>query len=231
MNDRIGARPRVVESLEGTSGDIILFSRATPDGLRYEITIGGHFVMAASDGPTERRLAAATLGLVEKNAGVSVLVGGLGLGLTLAQTLADPRVAHVVVAELEGAVIRWNRSYLRDFNGGALFDERVTVRERDVMEVIAKHRAEFDAVLLDVDNGPSFLILEQNASLYGRGGVKKMRRSLVEGGVLGVWSNQPDERLEDVLGQVFGNVGCELITDENLREDLPPTAIYTSVKR
>jgi spermidine synthase len=223
-------RPRVIESLEGTGGDIILFSRRTPDGIRYEITIGGHFVMAASDGPTERRLATAALSLVEKDAGIAVLVGGLGLGLTLAETLADPRVGHVVVGEMEGAVIRWNRTYLKEFNNGALFDERVTVREGDVMEVIRKSRKTFDAVLMDVDNGPTFLVFEGNAPLYARGGLKKIRRALADGGVLAVWSNRPDDLLEDTLAEVFGNVECELIIDENLREDLPPTAIYTAKK-
>jgi spermidine synthase len=230
MNDERQRRSRVVESLEGLSGDLILFSRETPGGLRYEITIGGHFVMAASDGATERRLATAALSLVEKEAGISVLVGGLGLGLTLAQTLADPRVGRVVVAEIEEAIIRWNRTYLKDFNGRALFDGRVDVREGDIMEIIRERRAAYDAVLLDVDNGPSFLILERNVPLYTVGGITKVKRSLAEGGVLAVWSNQPDDLLEDTLGEVFGNVNRELIDDENLREDLPPTAIYTARK-
>ncbi len=223
-------RPRVIESLEGANGDIILFSRRTPDGVRYEITIGGHFVMAASDGPTERRLATAALSLVTKGADIAVLVGGLGLGLTLAETLVDPRVGHVVVAEMEEGVIRWNRTYLKEFNDRALFDGRVTVREGDVMEVIRKSRRAFDAVLMDVDNGPSFLILERNEPLYTRRGIKKIRRSLTEGGILAVWSNRPDDLLEETLTEVFGNVECELIVDENLREDLPPTAIYTAKK-
>jgi spermidine synthase len=230
MNENKAARPRVIESLEGASGDLILFSRETPEGLRYEITIGGHFVMAASDGPTERRLASAALRLIDKDAGIAVLVGGLGLGLTLAETLADRRVGHVVIAELEQAVIRWNRTYLKEFNARALFDSRVTVREDDVMEVIREYRRAFDAVLLDVDNGPSFLILERNEPLYTRRGMKKIRRSLIRGGVLSVWSNQPDELLERTMKEVFANVAVELITDENLREDLPPTAIYTARK-
>ncbi len=230
MNENKAKHPRVIESLEGKSGDLILFSRETPEGLRYEITIGGHFVMAASDGPTERRLASAALRLLHKDAGITVLVGGLGLGLTLAEALADRRVGRVVIAELEQAVIRWNRTYLKEFNGGALFDSRVTVREGDVMEIIREHRRAFDAVLMDVDNGPSFLILERNAPLYTTSGMKKIRRCLVDNGVLAVWSNQPDDRLEGVLGEVFGNVASELIVDENLREDLPPTAIYTAKK-
>lgn len=230
MNEQKAARPRIIESLEGKSGDLILFSRETPDGVRYEITIGGQFVMAASDGPTERRLASAALRLLNKDAGIAVLVGGLGLGLTLAQTLADRRVGRVVAAELEQAVIRWNRTYLKEFNGHALFDGRVTVWEGDVLEVIEKHRRAFDAVLMDVDNGPSFLILERNAPLYTRRGMKKIRRCLACGGVLAVWSSQPDGRLESILEEVFGNVASEFITDENLRDDLPPTVIYTANK-
>ncbi|MBN2225202.1 MAG: spermidine synthase [Deltaproteobacteria bacterium] len=231
VNGNKAPRPCVIESLEGVSGDLILFSRETPEGPRYEITIGGHFVMAASDGPTERRLASAALGLLNKDADIAVLVGGLGLGLTLAQTLADRRVGRVVVAELEQAVIRWNRTHLKEFNARALFDNRVTVWEGDVLELIEKRRGAFDAVLMDVDNGPSFLILERNAPLYTRRGMKKIRRCLAQGGVLGVWSSQPDDRLEAVLTEVFGDFGRELITDKNLREDLPPTAVYTAVKR
>lgn len=230
MNESRSTRPRVIESLEGVSGDLILFSRETPDGPRYEITIGGHFVMAASDGPTERRLAAAGLELLDKGADISVLVGGLGLGLTLAETLGDRRVGKVVVAEIEQAVVRWNRTYLSQFNARALFDERVTVSVGDVLEIIERHRRAFDAVLMDVDNGPSFLILERNEPLYTRRGMKKIRRSLTRGGVLAVWSNQPDALLEAVMREVFGNVAKELIVDENLREDLPPTAVYTARK-
>lgn len=231
MNEVKTARPRVVESLEGAGGDIVLYSRQTPDGVRYEITIGGHFVMAASDGPTERRLATAALCRVAKETGITVLVGGLGLGLTLAEVLTDPRVTRVVVGELEEAVIRWNRTHLRAFNGGALFDDRVTVCEGDVMEVIRKNRRTFDAVLMDVDNGPSFLIFERNAPLYCPAGIKKIERSLTSGGVVAVWSNRPDDQLEATLEEVFGNVGRECIDDKSLREDLPPTAIYTAKKR
>jgi spermidine synthase len=231
MSRHISERPRVIESLDGTSGDIILFSRLTPGGVRYEITVGGHFVMAASDGPTERRLASRALALVEKAADVTVLVGGLGLGLTLAETLADTRVARVIVAEMEEAVIRWNRTHLSQFNGRALFDGRVAVHRGDVGEVIRKHRRTFDAVLMDVDNGPSFLVFEGNAPLYTSKGIAKIKRCLVDRGVLGVWSNRPDDLLEDTLREVFDNVERELIADEDLREDLPPTAIYTSVKR
>lgn len=230
MSRELSERPRVIESLEGTSGDIILFSRRTPGGIRYEITIGGHFVMAASDGPTERRLAAAALSLLPAGSGISVLVGGLGLGLTLAETLTDPRVGSVVVAEIEEAVIRWNRTHLKEFNGGALFDERVAVHRGDVMEVIRKYRRAFDAVLMDVDNGPSFLVFEGNAPIYSSTGLKRIRRCLTDGGVLAVWSNQPDGLLEDTLREVFGNVAIELIADENLRADLPPTGIYTARK-
>ncbi len=192
-------RPRVVESLEGKSGTLMLFERSTPAGMRYEITIGGHFVMAASDGPTERRLSRAVLSRIEKTEGIVVFVGGLGLGLTLMETLTDPRVEHVIVAEIEEAIIRWNRTHLRKFNDGAVLDGKVAVRCGDVMDVMGRRWGVFDAVLMDVDNGPSFLIFEGNAGLYTVRGLRRIRRSLKRGGVLGVWSNRHDDLLMENL--------------------------------
>jgi spermidine synthase len=229
-NGRPVGRQRVVESLDGKIGEIVLFSRETPSGPRYEITIGGHFVMAASDGPTEKRLADSALSLIDSPGGIEVLIGGLGLGQTLARTLDDSRVARVDVAELESAVIGWNRTVLRGVNNGALFDRRTKVVCADVTALIEKKACAFDAVLLDVDNGPSFLIFEHNAFLYTERGLRKVRRCLKDGGVLAVWSNRPDEALAKTLTEVFGNAAVEFIDDPNLREDLPPTAIYTSIK-
>ena len=231
VTNRGGARPRVVESLEGRSGTLILFERETPLGKRYEITIGGHFVMAASDGPTERRLSRAVLSRIDRSEGIAVFVGGLGLGLTLMETLSDPRVEQVIVAEIEEAIIRWNRTYLRQFNEGAVLDGRVAIRCTDVLNVMGKKWRAFDAVLMDVDNGPTFLVFEGNAPLYTVRGLRRIRRSLKRGGVLGIWSNRPDDLLMENLKAAFGNAEVELIADENLREDLPPTAIYTSVRR
>ncbi|MBN1880892.1 MAG: hypothetical protein JW885_01855 [Deltaproteobacteria bacterium] len=228
----------VVESIEGRSGTLMLQKKVTTAGERFELSVGGHYVMSAVDGRTERMLATRTLADVDSPGPLTVCVGGLGLGLTLAQTLCDDRINDVVVAEIEEAIVRWNRVYLARFNDHALFDRRVTVHTGDVMEVIRRNRRRFDAIVLDVDNGPSFLVREENDRLYGRSGLKSMRRALKPGGVLGLWSHRPDRRIHRLLDDLFDSIRVTLIkedlsdTDLSDRDspdrDLPPTAIYTA---
>lgn len=226
--------PRVLESLDGVGGTLMLQYRETELGGSFELIVGGYYVMAATDGPTERMLSSEALKNLpsgdETNSKLTVLVGGLGLGLTLNEILKERRVTDVWVAEIEEAVIRWNKTYLRDFNGDALFDERVNIHHTDVMGLIEKRRHTFDVILMDVDNGPSFLIHEGNGFLYGRSGMKKVKRSLKRGGVFALWAHCPDDEIEIVLEKVFGGFNVKLIKDTNLREDLPPTAIYTAIR-
>ncbi len=123
-----------------------------------------------------------------------VLIGGLGMGFTLRAALdnLDPD-AEVVVAELVPAVIKWNRSHLADLAGHPLDDPRVTVRESDVAHVIKEKSGVFDAILLDVDNGPDGLTHAGNDRLYSRGGILAAKAALKPGGLLGVWSAEPDK--------------------------------------
>ena len=225
----------VVESIEGNSGTLMLQKRMTPGNEVFELIVGGHYAMSAVDGRTERLLATCTLAEVASSGPLSVCVGGLGLGLTLAQTLCDDRVGEVVVAEIEEAIVRWNRVYLSCFNDHALTDLRVTVHNGDVMEVVRRGRRRFDALILDVDNGPSFLIREGNDWLYGPSGLKSMRRALKPGGALGLWSHRQDDRLHRLLDGVFDSAGVTLIEDDlpdgDLPDrDIPPTAIYTATR-
>lgn len=121
-----------------------------------------------------------------------VLVGGLGLGFTLRAALDElPGGAKVVVAELMEAVIDWNRYYLPDLQNGALTDRRTEIVHADAWQVIRKG-APWDAILLDVDNGPEACCLEANGRLYDRTGLEEIRQSLVPGGRLAVWSAYPD---------------------------------------
>ena len=222
--------PKVIESLEGREGTLMLQTRETPDGRRFELIVAGHYAMAASDGDTEKVLSSFALGKVSKRENIRVLIGGLGLGLTLRETLRDRRVSEVWVAEIGEAVIRWNKTHLAEFNGNALKDSRVKIFCGDVMELIRKKKRFFDAVILDVDNGPSFLMLERNDLLYTISGLKKLRKSLVRDGVLGIWAYRPEPDLEMKLEKIFGGFDVKLIRDPALRQDLPPTAIYAAKK-
>ena len=123
-----------------------------------------------------------------------LLVGGLGMGFTLATALSHcGSAARITVSELMPAVVRWNREYLGIVAGCPLDDERVVVLEQDVGKVMSDHKNGFDAIMLDVDNGPDAFTRDDNDSLYGLYGLNNAYEALKPGGVLTVWSAFPDD--------------------------------------
>ncbi len=130
----------------------------------------------------------------------SVLVGGLGMGFTLRATLdVLPLDAMVVVAELVPAVVEWNRGPLGPLAGHPLKDKRVRVHVGDVAVALRSCPGQFDAVLLDVDNGPAAFTASENAGLYDDRGLALARAALKMGGVLAVWSARENRRFEQRL--------------------------------
>jgi spermidine synthase len=131
-----------------------------------------------------------------------LLIGGLGMGFTLRAALAvlGPE-ACITVAELVPAVIAWARGPMAEIFGDSLRDPRASIREADVIEVIQSRPGAFDAILLDVDNGPEGLIRKANDALYNLKGLKAIGKALRPGGVLAVWSSGPNpaftKRLRD----------------------------------
>lgn len=122
-----------------------------------------------------------------------VLIGGLGLGYTLRAALdLLPARAQVTVAEILPAVVDWNRSLLSSVHQQSLVDARVEIRTGDVWALLDGNGS-FDAILLDVDNGPSAWCLESNDRLYSRPGLQQIHRSLASGGVLAIWSAYADD--------------------------------------
>jgi spermidine synthase len=133
---------------------------------------------------------------------VRVLIGGLGVGFTLAAALQHlGRDAEVVVAELVPGVVAWNRGPLGEHAGHPLRDERVTVDEVDVAVTLRAEADAFDAIMLDVDNGPDGLTQEANDWLYSKAGLKASYGALRSGGVLAVWSAGTDRAFTKRLGQ------------------------------
>ena len=144
--------------------------------------------------------------------GVRVLVGGLGMGFTLRACLdwLGPG-ARVDVAELVPAVVRWNRGPLAHLAGGPLGDARVHLYETDVGELIRGSREVYDAILLDVDNGPAALASGSNARLYGAGGLAEAARALAPGGVYALWSPADDRRFTERLRRAGFEVATERV--------------------
>ena len=129
-----------------------------------------------------------------------ILIGGLGMGYTLRQALdmLSPS-ADVVVSELLGAVVEWNRTFLGALNGFPLTDNRVNLKIGDIINVIAQSKHQFDAILLDIDNGPRAMTDAGNHRLYSDEGIGRCRRALRADGCLAVWSVAPSRKFEQVL--------------------------------
>jgi spermidine synthase len=135
--------------------------------------------------------------------GAHVLIGGLGMGFTLVAALAAlPASGSVVVAELVPKVVDWAKGPLAHMFGDALSDPRVAVKICDVHDMIAGSRERFDAILLDVDNGPEGLISLANDRLYSYAGLHTAYTALRPGGVLAIWSGYPDYSFADHLEDV-----------------------------
>lgn len=137
-----------------------------------------------------------------------VLIGGLGFGFTLKRVLElGTTETRVTVAELLPEVVEWNRSHLREVNGHLLDDPRVTIHPGDVNECIDRASGGgFDAILLDVDNGPDSLVHDDNRSLYGRRGFNRIHSALARGGRVVFWSANRDKAFESELAKCFRNV-------------------------
>ena len=193
-----------VGDVEWRSGDAILRRRS--DGA-LELRIGGVFVMDDVETTSERLLAETTLaGLSDPH---RIMVGGLGLGYTLRALLADPRVEHVVVAESEPAIPAWMRDEVLP-GADLLNDPRVDLRVAGIRTVVADAApGSLDAILLDVDNGPGYLVHEENASLYEGAFVRQCAAALVPGGQLCVWSMGEAPELVTEMEGVLARVESE----------------------
>jgi spermidine synthase len=190
-----GAPMRMREVLDrSTTPDQAPIELAREAG-HYVIRVAGKVLMSSAAYGSEQRMAATARELLGPRRSPQVLVGGLGMGFTLRAVLDGfGRDARVTVAELLPAVVGYVRTVLAPLAGNPLSDPRVELYEGDVRGALA--RGGWDAILLDVDNGPDALTTPSNASLYSRSGSARLRRALAPDGVLVVWSAAPDARFE-----------------------------------
>lgn len=187
----------------------LLGEARTPDGNVMTLTRRGGEYMIMADGKdlmssrmkgSEEALATIGCERARTLEGAHVLVGGLGMGFTLRATLdALPADATVTVAELMPAVVEWNRGILGPLAGNPLADRRTVVAPGDIALLLRKSRGVFDAILLDVDNGPTAFTQEANAGLYDNAGLTMLKTALRPQGVLAVWSAWDDRKFEHRL--------------------------------
>ncbi|MFF3749556.1 spermidine synthase [Streptomyces sp. NPDC002018] len=219
--------PVTLDRRDGPYGEIVLRQH----GERLEIIANGCFLMDTSDGRSERLLIDAALAtLLATRSGPrpeppaprpgppsprpSVLVGGLGVGFSLAHAAADPRWGRIVVVEREQAVIDWHREGpLGRISSSALADPRTAIVRADLVEYVRTATERYDALCLDIDNGPDWTVTEGNGNLYAADGLAACRARLKPGGVLAVWSAQPSPAFGDALR----NAGFTGVREEEIR--------------
>ena len=189
---------------DGPHGEVVLRRRGTGDDAVTELIVNGVFAMDSTDPSSERALARLPLPLDRAR----VLLGGLGLGYT-ALALLERDVSRLDVVELEPALVEWAEGHLTVPLGRVADDPRVRLRAGDIAEVLAgcDDAGPWEAILLDVDNGPDFLIHEHNARLYGPDGLRLAYGRITPGGILAIWCQGPSPALRAALAEVGPEVG------------------------
>jgi spermidine synthase len=169
-------------------------------GTELTIKLGQNELMSSRLSGSEEALATLACFRIKALAQPRLLIGGLGMGFTLRAALAvtGPQ-ARVTVVELVPAIIAWARGPMAELFGGCLTDPRVALLEADVSQSIAAARSAFDAILLDVDNGPEGLTRQSNDALYSLPGLRAAFAALSPGGVLAVWSSGPNAKFTERL--------------------------------
>ena len=185
-------------AIPGEAGTLRLMRR----GSEFSIQLDRNELMNSRLSGSEEALARLSAERIAGEPAPRVLIGGYGMGFTLRAALTClPATAQVTVAEIVPAVLAWARGPMAELTGGSLDDPRVTIREADVAAVIRERPGAWDAILLDVDNGPDGLTRAANDRLYDAAGLGAARAALRTRGVLAVWSAHPDAAFSRRLGQ------------------------------
>jgi spermidine synthase len=213
---RVVDEPVTIERVSSARGEVVLRRR----GEVYEIVSNGTFLMDTAGGASERLLARVAIAAGARR----VLIGGLGVGFTLAEVLAAPDVESVTVVEIEDAVVRWNRGPLAALNGAALDDPRVRIVVADYGSWVASCNELIDAICLDVDNGPDWTVVDGNRALYSVETLGLLRNRLSVGGRLAVWSAAASPAFVERLRSVFDDVQ----TCESPAVNGPPDVVWVA---
>ncbi|MFD7992477.1 spermine/spermidine synthase domain-containing protein [Streptomyces mexicanus] len=201
--------PVVLDRREGPYGEVALRRH----GSLLQIIANGCFLMDTSDGRSERLLVDAALAALDDRPRPHVLIGGLGVGFSLAHAARQERWGAITVVERERAIVDWHRAGpLADLTAEALADPRTEVVEADLLAYVNETSATFDALCLDIDNGPDWTVTEDNRGLYSPAGLASCARVLRPGGVLAVWSAKPSPEFEGTLQ----NVGFQQVRTEEI---------------
>jgi spermidine synthase len=220
----------VIDRREGPYGEVALRRR----GDHFEIIANGCFLMDSSDGRSERMMVTGALDLLEHPDGASVLIGGLGIGFSLAEACADPRPGRIHVVEREDAVIDWHTqgtTPLKVFAGTGHDDPRARVIHEDLLHYLNTTVERYDVICLDIDNGPHWTVTDDNRGLYEPAGLSLLEGALTDCGVLSIWSSADAPEFRDRLASTFTRVVTLEIPLAGDRRGDPDVVILASRSR
>ncbi len=184
--------------IPGNGGELSLHRH----GRDFSIRVDSHELMNSRAHGSEESLAELVCERVDGRRKPRILIGGLGMGFTLAEAIKRlGTTARIEVAELVPAVVEWNRGPLGELTGHPILDSRVTIHEADVARILKKNHRAYDAVLLDVDNGPTGLTRKGNDWLYSHSGLNAAFKALQSEGILAVWSAGSDRAFKKRLSE------------------------------
>lgn len=194
-------KPRV-KLAEAPTKDGAIMSLLEHDG-EYAISFNGQDLMHSKASTSEKELGTVGVERVPREEASRILIGGIGLGLTLESVLKDVGpLAEITVVEIMPEVVDWNREFLKDLNGSAVEDPRVKFRIADVTKVIKKTKEDtYDVILLDADNGPIGMVTKKNTSQFSYMGVHFIKDALKPNGRAVFWSAGPDPKFEIQLNK------------------------------
>ena len=219
--------PEVIERIQACDGEIQLQRR----GKDYEIIYNGVFIMSTYNGVSEQNAVTNALDiLIAKDSNdlkeIKVLLGGLGMGYSLRAALDCPFVTGVTVAEFEPAVIRWNHNHLQSINGCALNDNRTEVYEGDFYHLLtdlakqieADKSKRFHLIMVDTDNGSTWLSRPGNFNLYNRTGIRLIKNCLHDKGIASFWCADREAEFEKLLENEYNSVSFHTVLEKTGQE-------------
>jgi spermidine synthase len=208
----------VIERVTTENGEIQLQRR----GSDYEIIFNGTFLMATYNGESEKLLVSQAIEAVKSPR--TVLIAGLGVGFSLGEALGYSMLNKITVVEIEKKIIEWNRTHLAEFSNYGLLDPRVEVVQADFIDWMSDCRRKYDVICLDIDNGPDWLVMDNNGQLYDDQGIRSLLNILNESGAVSFWSAAKSDTLEKRLRQWFDKVKIKAV-DQSRGE---PDYIYVA---
>ncbi len=193
----------------------------------YEIIFNGVFLMASYNIRSEKALARYAIDALDSGTStLSILIGGLGIGYTLRAALDYESVAVIDVVEIDKHVEQWARTYFAEHNGAALSDPRVRLIRANIKDYVTKAGTAYNAIILDVDNGPARLALDGNRDLYESPMMNTIKNMLTDGGVLAVWSAHRCDNFQKRLEDIFHTTDVVTIQDFDRRGNPTDYFIY-----